>query len=110
MGAERSPQGSSRTPGFGPKAAYDLELREPIIGDRYVVQVKSRAGLAELQATISSFSPKDFRRIFFVVHSPSDDLAGATDIPDHVEIVSPQRLGQLAMDAGLAKWLEDKVS
>src|SRR5262249_49920687 len=30
--------------------AYDLELQEPIIGDRYVVQVKSRAGLADLQA------------------------------------------------------------
>jgi hypothetical protein len=90
--------------------AYDLELREPVIGDRYVVQVKSRAGLADLQATISSFSSEDFRRVFFIVHSPDDDLVGATDIPNHVEIVSPQRLGELAMDAGLVGWLEDKVS
>ncbi len=90
--------------------AYDLELQEPIIGDRYVVQVKSRAGLADLQATIANFSPEDFRRVFFVVHSPNDDLMGATDIPDHVEIVSPKRLGELAMDAGLVAWLEDKVS
>ncbi len=90
--------------------AYDLELQEPIIGDRYVVQVKSRAALADLHATIASFSPEDFRRVFFVVHSPDDDLVGATDIPDHVEIVSPQRLGELAMDAGLVGWLEDKVS
>jgi hypothetical protein len=90
--------------------AYDLELREPIIGDRYVVQVKSRAGLKDLEWTLMEFSPEDFRRVFFVVHSPNDDLMGATDLPDHVEIVSPQRLGELAMDAGLVGWLEDKVS
>jgi hypothetical protein len=36
-------------------------------------------------------------------------LAGSAR-PDHVEIVSPERLGQLAMEAGLAKWVEDKVS
>ncbi len=90
--------------------AYDLELREPIIGDRHVVQVKSRAGLADLQATIANFSPDDFRRVFFVVHSPDDDLVRATDIPSHVEIVSPQRLGELALDAGLVGWLEEKVS
>ncbi len=90
--------------------AYDLLLREPITGDRYVVQVKSQAGLADLRGTIEKFSARDFRRIFFAVHSPDDDLVAATDIPDHVEIVSPQRLGELAMDAGLVGWLEDKVS
>lgn len=91
--------------------AYDLLLREPITGDRYVVQVKSRAGLADLQDTVAKFSAKDFRRIFFVVHSPNDDLvAGAGVLPSHVEIVGPHRLGELAMDAGLAGWLEVKVS
>jgi hypothetical protein len=90
--------------------AYDLELREPITGARYVVQVKSRAGIAELRATFASFSPEDFRRVFFVVHSPEASLAAVSDVPGHVEIVSPARLGELAMDAGLAGWLEDKVS
>ena len=90
--------------------AYDLELREPIIGDRYVVQVKSRASRADLEKTIESFSPGDFRRVFFVVHSPDDDLVKGIDVPAHVEIVSPQRLGELTMDAGLVTWLEDKVS
>jgi hypothetical protein len=91
--------------------AYDLLLREPITGDRYVVQIKSRAGFTDLRDTIAKFSADDFRRIFFVVHSPDDDLvAGADILPGHVEIVWPQRFGQLAMDAGLAGWLEDKVS
>ena len=90
--------------------AYDLELREPITGDRYVVQVKSRAGLADLEATVANFSADDFKRVFFVVHSPAMDLSRATDIPDHVQIVPPDILAQLAIDAGLVEWLEDKVS
>lgn len=90
--------------------AYDLELREAITGDRYVVQVKSRAGASELQATIGSFSAEDYRRIFFVVHSPRKDLIDSNDIPEHVEIVSPERLAELAMDAGLAGWIEEKVA
>jgi hypothetical protein len=66
--------------------------------------------MAELQATVANFSADDYRRVFFVVHSPEADLAGAGDLPDHIEIVSPERLGELAMHAGLAGWLEDKVA
>jgi Restriction endonuclease len=88
--------------------AFDLELREPILGERYVVQVKSRARLADLKETIANFSPESFRRIFFVVHSPDTDLIEAAK-PDHVEIVLPERLGELAMEAGLARWIENKA-
>ena len=37
--------------------AYDLELREPLTGTRYVVQVKSQANLADLEATIDLNRP-----------------------------------------------------
>jgi len=90
--------------------AYDLELREPITGDRYVVQVMSRAGLSDLKATVANFSDKDYRRVYFVVHSPANDLADALELPDLVEVMPPDRLARQAMDAGLAGWLEDKVS
>lgn len=90
--------------------AYDLELREPITNDRYVVQVKSQATRADLEETVREFSADDYRRVFFVVHSPSADLADATDIPDHVELVSPDKLADLALEAGLSRWLEDKAS
>ena len=89
--------------------AYDLELREPLTGTRYVVQVKSQANRADLQATIDQFSPADFRKIFFVVHSPSRDLQSATDLPSHIELVEPSHLASLALDAGLTTWLESKV-
>jgi hypothetical protein len=90
--------------------AFDLELREPITGRRYLVQVKSRAGMSDLLETIANFSSDDFERIFFVVHSPARDFMSTIDIPEHLDIVSPQRLGQLALNAGLVGWLEDKVS
>jgi hypothetical protein len=90
--------------------AYDLELREPITGDRYVVQVKSQATRSDLDMTIKDFPVSDFRRVFFVVHSPSRDLASATDLPSHVKLVPPMRLAELSVDAGLSKWIEAKVS
>lgn len=91
--------------------AYDLLLREPITGDRYVVQVKSKAGKSDLQDTITKFSAENFRRIFFVVHSPAENLSELlTKCPKHVQVVGPNQLGELAVDAGLACWLQDKVS
>lgn len=90
--------------------AYDLILRESITGNQYVVQVKSRAGLTDLQTTIASFAPEDFQRVFFVVHSPDPGLESETDVSEHVKIVPPELLGKLAMDAGLVEWLADKVS
>lgn len=90
---------------------YDLVLREPITGDRFVVQVKSRAGIADLQDTIASFSDSDYRRIFFVVHSPEPMLTSAEDtLPTIIQMVGPHQLGELALDAGLSKWLQDKSS
>lgn len=90
--------------------AYDLELREAITGDRYVVQVKSQATRADLDKTIQDFSEADYRKVFFVVHSPAADLANAADIPTHVELVAPSHLAALALNAGLSHWLEEKVA
>jgi hypothetical protein len=90
--------------------AYDLELREPITGDRYVVQVKSQATRADLDNTVKDFSEATYKRVFFVVHTPSKALETADDLPEYVELVPPMRLAELVVDAGLSKWLEDKVS
>ncbi|MCI0483142.1 MAG: hypothetical protein L0Y78_01015 [candidate division NC10 bacterium] len=90
--------------------AYDLELREPITDDRYVVQVKSRAGLQELAEAAAQFSPDDYRRVFLVVHTPDAALAQAEDIPDHVELLPPKDLASRAIDAGLTSWIEEKLA
>lgn len=89
---------------------YDLELREPVTGDRYVVQVKSEATRQELDDTLAQFSPRDYRRVFFVVHTHEEKLLTRQKLPRHVDIVGPQRLAELALGAGLVQWLEDKAA
>lgn len=88
---------------------YDLLLQEPITDDRYVIQVKSRAGLTQLQETVVNFSADDYRGVYFVVHSPDSSLASAVDLPEHVVVMPPEVLAEQAVDAGLVGWLEDKV-
>jgi len=88
----------------------DLELVEPIIVDRYIVQVKSRASLSDVVATAKRFPRPEYRRIFFVVHPPENSITNANKIPKHVELVTPERIATLAANAGLAGWIEDKVS
>lgn len=80
------------------------------MADRYIVQVKSKAGLADLLSTARQLSHQEYRRICFVVHSPDNSITTATKLPQHVEIVTPERLARLATNAGLTAWIEEKVS
>jgi len=93
---------------------YDLELREPITQNKYLVQVKSRASLKDLMEAVTQFFPddipSDYKKMFFVVHSPSKDLLENSDIPDCVDLIPPQQLADLVIDAGLSRWLEEKVA
>jgi hypothetical protein len=90
--------------------ALDLELIEPLTRSKYVVQVKSQAGVEDLIDTIESFSKENYRRVYFVVHSPTPDLRKYDQLPDHVELLLPERLGELALEAGLTQWIEAKVA
>jgi len=89
-------------------------LREPITQDKYLVQVKSRASLKDLMESVTQFFPDDapsgYNKMFFVVHSPAKDLLDATDIPDCVDLIPPQQLADLVINAGLSRWLEEKVA
>ena len=98
----------------------DLELEEPITGDRYQVQVKSRADVKEFDAYAATFltdQHHDFRRLYFVVHSPTAALVA--HIAEHgrdarddrwIEPILPGRLAQMIVDAGLTGWVLDKIT
>jgi hypothetical protein len=90
--------------------ALDLELIEPLTRAKYVVQVKSQADVGDLERTIQSFSKDDYQRVYFVVHTPSIALQSFTHLPDHVEVLLPDRLADLALEAGLTHWIEAKVA
>jgi hypothetical protein len=86
----------------------DLELEEPITGDRYMVQVKSSADLAEFNECKRRFPAQGYRKMFFVVHTPSKSLRDAR-APEEIELILPERLAQMVVDAGLVAWLMKKV-
>ena len=90
--------------------SFDLELREPITGDRYAVQVKSEATRQDLEGSLKGFDPGDYKRLFFVVHTPAPSLAPPQSLPPFVDLVLPPRMSELVVDAGLLRWIEDRVT
>jgi hypothetical protein len=90
--------------------AYDIEMRELITEKRYVVQVKSEATRKDLDETYEQFSTSDYTTVFFVVHSPDASLSSAVILPANVKLVLAPQLATLALEAGLVRWIADKVS
>ena len=84
---------------------WDLDLVEPVTGERAKVQVKSRSNARELTDHIKEFRKlKTHRRLFFIVHSFDGELPrGQVTSPIHV--VGPHQLAELVVGAGLADWL-----
>lgn len=96
--------------------SVDLELQEPITADRYQVQIKSRATRAEaekykaeVEKDQGDLSSRAFRRMYFVVHSPEGDFSEGLD-SDAFKMIFPERLGRWVVEAGLTRWLKDRVA
>lgn len=87
----------------------DMDLEEPITGERYLVQVKSRASRAEYQYHVENFPHDAYEAMYFVVHSPSADLREHSRASEAVQLVLPERLAELVVNAGLVDWLMDRV-
>jgi hypothetical protein len=86
----------------------DLELEEPITTERYQVQIKSAADTADFVRYRDDFGGRGFRKLFFVVHSPTATLA-REESSSTVELVLPARLSAMVVDAGLVSWLLGKI-
>lgn len=84
----------------------DLDLLLPSTGERAFVQVKSRTSSMELADYVGRLDELDsFNRMFFVYHSGEAE----TD-DERVIVIGPEKLAEMAVDAGLATWLIRKVS
>lgn len=89
---------------------FDISYEDPITQDKYHVQVKSQASLGEYQEWVSRYTKSDYRKIYFVVHSPKPDLVGH---PDHskekCEVILPEKLAKMVVDYGLVSWFLNKI-
>lgn len=86
----------------------DMNLEEPVTGDKYQVQVKSASTLKEFESYRSQFNGGLYRRMYFVVHSP-DKALKAAEGDDKVHLIHNARLARMVVDAGLVGWLMEKV-
>lgn len=88
----------------------DMELEDPITGDLYQVQVKSKAGLSDLKKYAKEFKTGKYRKFYFVVHSPDARLS-QYNLPEesNVEILFPRRIAEMVVDLGLLNWLMKKI-
>lgn len=87
----------------------DLELEDPITRDRYQVQIKSRGDLGDFHRYATEFSQEGFRRLYFVVHSPTSLLQQHASPREDIELILPAGLAVMVVDAGLTAWLMDRV-
>jgi hypothetical protein len=88
----------------------DLELEDPITKDKYQVQVKSKASLNEFKEYTRQFNGKNFRKLYFVVHSPEKALANHVSKKQNIELVLPKKLAEMIVDLGLIDWVLTKVN
>jgi hypothetical protein len=92
------------------KEYSDIDLKDPITGDLYQVQIKSQATEKDFLKYASSFSAGKYRRLFFVVHTPDEKLVKVPvdDNPD-VELILSRRVAEMAVGLGLVDWLMSKI-
>ena len=87
----------------------DLELEDPITGDKYQVQIKSQATWEQFENYATQFNPQLHRKLYFVVHTPDKKLAALQEQPQDVELILPSRLSEMVVNLGLVGWLMSHI-
>lgn len=89
----------------GTQKTLDLDIVLPSTGERAMVQVKSATTSDELAEYISKLDPNGpHKRLFYVFHSGEAQTADA-----RVSVLGPERIARMTLDAGLMRWVMDKV-
>jgi hypothetical protein len=87
----------------------DLDLLSPITSERYGIQIKSRASLADFKNYQQQFRDmQGYARFYFVVHTPSPDLEQSTKRDDFELLLLPD-IARLATKYGLTDWIIAKA-
>jgi hypothetical protein len=94
----------------GIQKTLDLDLISPITSERYGVQVKSKADLAEFEDYQQRFGEmQGYTRLYFVVHTPLGDFTNA-EADDNIVLWLPGDIAHWAVKYGLADWIITKAS
>ncbi len=90
----------------GDQKTSDLELIQPMTGERAIVQIKSSTTQKELTQYAQEFSRMEANKYFYVWHTCKTDLS--VDDPK-VILMGPKELAQHTLNSGLFDWLLTKI-
>jgi hypothetical protein len=89
----------------GTQKTVDIDLVDPLTGEKAWVQVKSRA----TKKSFEEYKDKlpDNGKLFFFAHSPAQDLKDIKESPANTNayLLFAEEIAKLAMSAGLADWI-----
>ncbi len=86
----------------------DLELQQPVTGERLFVQVKARSTPETIREISKSIAGKpEYHRAFAVTHS-FEGKVPTTGLDSRLKIMQASELAKLVLNAGLTDWLLDK--
>jgi hypothetical protein len=94
----------------GVQKLVDLEVENPITGERAAVQVKSSAGQNVLDDYIDRVDAADrFDRFFFICHSPKGSLV-VPPAREDIHVWAGPELAAAILRTGMSDWVFEKVS
>lgn len=82
----------------------DMVMRQPLTGERALIQVKSRIDQAGVDLCAAKLAPYEIPRCYLICHSPDGDLTPPTAMPG-LAIWTSEKLALHAIQAGLVDWL-----
>lgn len=88
----------------------DLELEDPITKDKYQVQVKASAGINEFEEYAKNFINSNFRKLFFVVFQPKNELINYKHNYENIQILTGIELCKMIIDLGLMNWVLNRIN
>lgn len=87
----------------------DIDLISPVTYEQAYVQVKSQSGLPEFEKYLSDYKKmKQYQKFFFVVHTTKDKKLLEYQGNHEINLWNAKRIAELAIDAGLTKWIIKK--
>lgn len=89
----------------------DLDLKAPVTGERCLVQIKSSSDAKEFKDYHDVFCEMDqYHKFFYVCHSFKGGKNINFPIKSNIRIIAEEEIAELLIDAGLYKWIIDRVS
>lgn len=93
---------------------FDLVLEEPFTNKLFGVQIKSSCGVSDFKNYADKFESdysNNFDTLYFIVHSPKnkENLIELSKQYENTKLLTVEEIADLVINAGLVKWIMDKI-